>query len=86
MLTMFAAFSEFEREVMLERQREGIAIAKREGKNKGRKPLAVSDRFFTVAKAWSEGNLALKATLEEAGMSASAFFRKYKKYGIKKVA
>lgn len=51
MLTVFAALSEFEREVMLERQREGIAIAKREGKYKGRKPLAVSDRFFTVAKA-----------------------------------
>lgn len=40
MLTMFAAMAQFEREMMLERQREGIAKAKREGKYKGRKPTA----------------------------------------------
>lgn len=43
MLTMIAAIYEFERENMLERQREGIAIAKREGKFKGRKPLELDD-------------------------------------------
>ena len=43
MLTMIAAIYEFERENMLERQREGIAIAKREGKFKGRKPLEFDD-------------------------------------------
>ncbi|RVD18158.1 MAG: recombinase family protein [Mesorhizobium sp.] len=40
MLTMFAAMAQFEREMMLERQREGISKAKREGKYKGRKPTA----------------------------------------------
>ena len=39
-LTMFAAFAEFERRLMLERQRAGIAKAKSEGKYKGRKPTA----------------------------------------------
>ena len=38
MLNMFAAMAQFEREIMLERQREGIAKAKAEGKYKGRKP------------------------------------------------
>ena len=38
-LTMFAAMAQFEREMMLERQREGIAKAKAEGKYKGRKPV-----------------------------------------------
>jgi len=37
---MFAAMVQFEREMMLERQREGIAKAKAEGKYKGRKPTA----------------------------------------------
>jgi len=37
MLTMLAAISTFERDLMLERQREGIAIAKEKGKYKGRK-------------------------------------------------
>jgi DNA invertase Pin-like site-specific DNA recombinase len=40
MLNMFAAMAQFEREMMLERQREGIARAKVEGKYKGRKPTA----------------------------------------------
>ena len=38
MLTIFAGFAQFEREMMLERQREGIAKAKAEGKYKGRAP------------------------------------------------
>ena len=38
MLTMMAAINEFERQNLLERQKEGIAIAKRKGKYKGRTP------------------------------------------------
>ncbi len=40
LLTVFAAMAQFEREVMLQRQREGIAAAKAAGKYKGRKPTA----------------------------------------------
>ena len=40
MLTMLGAVAEFERALMLERQREGIAKAKGEGRYKGRKPTA----------------------------------------------
>ena len=40
MLTMLAAVATFERDLMLERQREGIAKAKAEGAYKGRKPTA----------------------------------------------
>lgn len=40
MLTVLGSVAEFEREIMLERQREGIARAKNEGKYKGRKATA----------------------------------------------
>jgi DNA invertase Pin-like site-specific DNA recombinase len=40
MLTMLGAIAAFERDLMLERQREGIAKAKSEGKYKGRAPTA----------------------------------------------
>lgn len=43
MLTMIGAINEFERTNLLERQREGIAIAKEQGKYKGRKEVTVSD-------------------------------------------
>ena len=40
MITMLAAIAEFERGLLLERQREGVAKAKQEGKYKGRQPIA----------------------------------------------
>lgn len=42
-ITVIGAINEFERANLLERQREGIAIAKREGKYKGRKNIVVAD-------------------------------------------
>ena len=39
-LNVMGAIAQFERKMMLERQREGIAKAKAEGRNKGRKPTA----------------------------------------------
>ena len=45
MLTMIAAINEFERAILLERQKEGIAIAKREHRYKGRKKISKSEDF-----------------------------------------
>jgi DNA invertase Pin-like site-specific DNA recombinase len=42
MVNVLGSIAQFEREIMLERQREGIAKAKAEGKYKGRKPTAVA--------------------------------------------
>ena len=53
MLTMIAAINQFERENLLERQREGIAIAKEQGKYKGRKQLK--------PEAWAEAYAKYKA-------------------------
>ncbi|WP_026529045.1 recombinase family protein [Butyrivibrio sp. VCD2006] len=46
MLTMIGAIAEFERANLLERQREGIAIAKKAGKYKGRKKIEVDSELF----------------------------------------
>ena len=53
MLTMIAAINQFERENLLERQREGIAIAKEQGKYKGRKQVR--------PEAWAEAYAKYKA-------------------------
>lgn len=52
MLTMIAAINEFERNNLLERQKEGIAIAKRNGVYKGRKPFH-SDKFESLYNQYS---------------------------------
>lgn len=54
MLTILGGVAEFEREIMLERQREGIAKAKAEGKYKGRAPTARA-KAEDVVKLHREG-------------------------------
>ena len=51
MLTMIGAINEFERQNILERQKEGIAVAKAKGKYKGRCPVRLDPRRFEVAFA-----------------------------------
>ena len=46
MLTMIGAIAEFERVNMLDRQREGIEIAKRNGAYKGRKAIEIDNNVF----------------------------------------
>jgi DNA invertase Pin-like site-specific DNA recombinase len=54
MFTVIGAIATFEREMMLERQREGIAKAKAEGKYKGRKPTALA-RAAEIAALKTDG-------------------------------
>lgn len=51
MLTILGAVAQFEREMMLERQREGVVKAKAEGKYTGRKPIALNKRQNAVRLA-----------------------------------
>jgi DNA invertase Pin-like site-specific DNA recombinase len=83
-LTIFAGFAQFEREMMLERQKEGIAKAKAEGVYKGRKPTARAKAddavslfkdgksVSEVAKALGIGRGSVYRALEAAGVSRSA--------------
>ena len=48
MLTVLGGIAQFEREIMLERQREGVAKAKLAGKYKGRKPIDAERRQAVV--------------------------------------
>jgi DNA invertase Pin-like site-specific DNA recombinase len=54
MFTVIGAVATFERELMLERQREGVARAKAEGKYKGRKPT-VRARAAEIATLKADG-------------------------------
>ena len=49
MITVIAAINEFERANLLERQREGINIAKSKGVYKGRKPVTFTNKEFSDA-------------------------------------
>ena len=77
MLTVFGAVAELEREYILQRQREGIAIAKANGVYKGRKPIQPPE-FESVMARWHDGRLTAAEAMRKLGMSKSTFYRRVK--------
>ena len=83
MLTVFGALAELERENSLERQREGIEIAKVEGKYKGRKPLDVDEaRLRAVCARWRAGEVTAISAMKELGLKPNTFYRRVKEYEL----
>ena len=78
MLTVFGAVAELEREYILQRQKEGIAIAKENGVYKGRKPIAHPE-FDAVVHEWRSGNITAVEAMRRLNMKSSTFYRKAKK-------
>jgi DNA invertase Pin-like site-specific DNA recombinase len=70
-LTLIGGIAQFERRIMLERQREGIAKAKAEGKFKGRKPTAraKSAEVIRLRREEKLGPVAIAAKLGISRMS-----------------
>ena len=68
MLTMIGAINEFERTNLLERQREGIAIAVKNGKYKGRKAVDIPD-FETHYKRYMSREISKAALARELNIS-----------------
>ena len=69
-LTIFAALAEFERAVILERQAEGIAIAKAKGKSLGRRQKVLDDeKLIEMYNEWKENLIYQKKILKEFGIS-----------------
>lgn len=77
MLTVFGAVAELEREYILQRQREGIAIAKEHGKYKGRKPIEAPEFEQTIAK-WKSGSITAAEAMRTLHMTKTTFYRKAK--------
>lgn len=70
MLQMIAAINEFERANLLERQREGIRIAKENGKYKGRKKIEVDmQRFDELYALWEKHKMSKSKMAKELGVS-----------------
>ena len=77
MLTIFGAVAELEREYILQRQREGIAVAKEQGKYTGRKPI-MPPSFEGVVRQWKKGELTATEAMRRLNMKPSTFYRKVK--------
>ena len=84
MLTMIGAINEFERTNILERTREGIAIAKREGVYKGRKPIEIPNGWDDAIKSWQSGKITAREAMDRLGLKPNTFYRLCSKKGINK--
>ena len=76
MFTVFAAVAELEREYILQRQREGIAIAKEQGKYTGRKPMPLPENFERVVSRWRAGEITAAEAMRQTGLKANTFYRR----------
>ena len=74
-LTVFGAIAELEREYILQRQAEGIAIAKANGVYKGRKPLDCPD-FDKVYQQVELGKISATEAFRQLNVSKSTYYRR----------
>ena len=75
MLTIFAGLAQFERECLLQRQAEGIAVAKAEGKYKGRSRAPIPDNWDEVYELWKSGAITAVEAQKRTGMKPNTFYR-----------
>ena len=82
-MTMFAAIATFERKIMLERQREGIALAKAQGKYRGRKEAKKpADWQNLVTKYQSREIASVSELVRICGCSRPTIYKWLKSSGI----
>lgn len=80
MLTMIGAINEFERNNLLERQREGIAIAKKNGVYKGRKAIEYPSNWNEVYSKYKCRELKGVEAMEQLGLKKTSFYKLIKQY------
>lgn len=79
MLTVMGAMAQLERENILERQAEGIAIAKAEGRFNGR-PKVEIENFEELYNDWKKNKLSVSKICKANGIARSTWYRKVKEH------
>ena len=82
MLTVFGAVAELERGYILQRQAEGIAVAKAKGVKFGRKEISAPDDFAILVRAWEKREISFDEVLKRTGMTRTTFYRRLREYRL----
>ena len=76
MLTVFGALAELERECILQRQREGIEVAREQGKYKGRQPKKIDkEKFQKMVAEWRNGERTAVSVMRHFNITSTTFYR-----------
>lgn len=79
-LQLLSYVAQAERENIKQRQAEGIAIAKAQGKHLGRFPTPIPDEFYPVYEKWQQRIYTLETASKELGITVSQFRTMIKKH------
>lgn len=83
MLTVFGALAELERASILDRQREGIEIAKQANVYKGRQKQAIDRELFqSVVKRWRNEEITAVEAMRQLNLKPNTFYRRVKEWGL----
>lgn len=81
MLTVFGAMAELERDSILQRQAEGIAIAKKNGVYRGRQPIKIDEKQFSKEyELFREGRINAADAMKHLELKPNTFYRRVKQY------
>lgn len=83
MITIFGAVAQLERDYLKERQSEGIAVAKEDGKYKGRKPVEYPKQWTRYYKMYQDGTIKAVDMMRILELKKTTFYKlmnEYKKH------
>ncbi len=81
-LQLLSYVAQAERENIKQRQAEGIALAKAQGKHLGRFPTPIPDDFYPVYEKWQQRIYTLETASKELGITVSQFRTMIKKHKL----
>jgi DNA invertase Pin-like site-specific DNA recombinase len=80
-LTILSAFAKKkERNDIKQRQAEGIALAKKQGKQLGRPPIQITEQFIEAYEEWHDGNITAVGAMKKYKIKRSSFYKLVKEY------
>lgn len=79
-LQILSFVAQSERESIKERQKQGIAAAKKRGVQFGRPEIPPPDDFEMMVMLLEEGNMEVSTAIEKSGMSRATFYRRLREY------
>jgi DNA invertase Pin-like site-specific DNA recombinase len=79
-IEVYTSIAQQERETILQRQREGIDVAKAQGKHLGRPALALPPQWTKLYKEWKAGKMKAVEFMDAVEMKKATFYKKVKEY------
>lgn len=79
-IEVYTSMAEQERVTIKQRQAEGIAVAKKQGKHLGRPTMELPSDWHKYYKEWKDGNIKTVEFMEKVNMKKATFYKKLKEY------